>query len=229
MPLDDQPEPAGAEQPVWDDLQPVVDQELNRLPEKYRLVLVLCGLEGRSRKDVAHELDLPEGTLSSRLALARKMLAGRLARRGITLSASALLVILCRNAALHAASPALSAAAAAAASAAGKANAANVFSAPVLALARAATKGLGLARAAGVTMGVVLATLLGVSALGGWPDCNPVEELPAAVVRPADPGPDAVQEGVPPLPGKSLAYSDPEPPPLPPDLIATFESCDKRL
>src|SRR5262249_35574111 len=57
-----------------------LDEELNALPEIYRVPVVLCELEGRSRKEVARQLNIPEGTLSSRLAAARKMLARRLSR-----------------------------------------------------------------------------------------------------------------------------------------------------
>src|SRR5262249_46939538 len=57
---------------------------------KYRAAIVLCDLEGRPRKEAARQLRCPEGTLSSWLARGRRMLAGRLARRGVTLSAGAL-------------------------------------------------------------------------------------------------------------------------------------------
>jgi hypothetical protein len=80
------------------DLVSVLDRELSRLPEKYRLPVVLCELEGRPRREVAGQLGLPEGTLSSRLAAARKTLAGRLARCGPGFTAAALAALLSRSA-----------------------------------------------------------------------------------------------------------------------------------
>ncbi len=72
-----------------DDLQPILE-EINLLPAPYRVVVVLCYLEQRSRKEVARQLGLAEGTVSSRLNRARAVLHQRLAARGLTLSAAAL-------------------------------------------------------------------------------------------------------------------------------------------
>lgn len=66
------------------DLADVLDDELRKLPGKYRELLVACDLQGRCRAPVAASLGIPEGTLSSRLTTARKMLAQRLAKRGVT-------------------------------------------------------------------------------------------------------------------------------------------------
>jgi RNA polymerase sigma factor (sigma-70 family) len=76
--------------PCTADLQALLDQELSRLPDKLRLPVVLCDLEGRTRREVARQLGIPEGTLSNRLASARRTLAKRLAHRGLTLSAGSL-------------------------------------------------------------------------------------------------------------------------------------------
>jgi RNA polymerase sigma factor (sigma-70 family) len=157
------PEPAASEQPLWGDLQPVLDQELSRLPAKYRVAVVLCDLEGRTRKAVAEQLGVPEGTLSGRLTRGRALLAKRLARHGLRASGAALAAALSQNA------PAAGVPAGVLAStinaacllAAGRAAAAGVVSAEVAALAE------GVARATLVAkLKVAAAVLLALSAAG---------------------------------------------------------------
>jgi RNA polymerase sigma factor (sigma-70 family) len=88
---------AASDEASWRDLRPVLDAELDRLPEVYRAPVVLCDLEGASRGEAARRLGVPEGTISSRLARGREMLGQRLRRRGVALSAGVLALVLARN------------------------------------------------------------------------------------------------------------------------------------
>jgi RNA polymerase sigma factor (sigma-70 family) len=69
------------------ELRQTIDEEVNRLPEKYRLPFILCHLGGRSNAEAARELGCPVGTLESWLARARQRLRGGLTRRGVVLPA----------------------------------------------------------------------------------------------------------------------------------------------
>jgi RNA polymerase sigma factor (sigma-70 family) len=70
------------------DLQVVVDEEVSRLPDHYRSTIVLCDLEGMTRREAARQLGIPVGSVASRLARARALLAKRLTQRGVVFSAA---------------------------------------------------------------------------------------------------------------------------------------------
>jgi cob(I)alamin adenosyltransferase len=142
-----------------DALHQALDGEVDRLPEKYRVPVVLCDLEGRSRKEVAAILKIPEGTLSSRLAKGRELLAHRLARHGLVLSGSMLATVLANQA--SAVQPALVGSAVQVATS-------GVVSAQVLALSEGVMKTMFLSKlkvisilALGIVLGSLGAGLLG--------------------------------------------------------------------
>jgi RNA polymerase sigma factor (sigma-70 family) len=80
------------------DVRMVLDEEVSRLPHKYRAAVVLCYLEGKSNTEAAAELGCPRGTIDSRLAWARQRLRQRLQRRGVGLAVTAVLGLLAGSA-----------------------------------------------------------------------------------------------------------------------------------
>jgi len=95
----DVPGRAPERDPERDDLRAVIDEELSALPGAYRAAVVACDLEGRTRSEAAGALGWSEGTVASRLARGRALLADRLARRGLAVPAAALAVALAPSAA----------------------------------------------------------------------------------------------------------------------------------
>ena len=79
---------------AYEELGPVLHEELGRLPERLRAPLVLCYLEGLTHEQAAEHLGCPVGTVRSRLARGRERLGGRLARRGLAPSTGLLVACL---------------------------------------------------------------------------------------------------------------------------------------
>jgi RNA polymerase sigma factor (sigma-70 family) len=105
-PMVDLPAPEADDDVSWRDLRSVLDDELQRLPQRYRRPLVLFYLEGKSAEEVATALGRPRGTVLSQLARGRERLRVLLTRRNLILSAGVLASLLERAASSDAAVPA---------------------------------------------------------------------------------------------------------------------------
>jgi RNA polymerase sigma factor (sigma-70 family) len=158
-PLAALPEPAGWE-PRPNELRPVLDRELSRLPDKYRAVLILCDLEDKTRKQAARQLGVPAGTVASRLATARLMLAKRLARLGVAVAGAAWTAPVSGSAVP--ATLVSSTIAAARLMGAGKAAAAGAASAGVATLTRGVLRAMLLTKLKILTAAVLALTLIGL-------------------------------------------------------------------
>jgi RNA polymerase sigma factor (sigma-70 family) len=142
-----------------DELRAILDGELARLPARYRGPVVLCELEGLSRPEAARRLDIPEGTLSSRLARAKAQLRERLARRGVTVPAVVLSTALLREArAVSLPISLIEATVEAATHVAAGASATAVLSASVASLSEGVLKAMLFAKLKGVALGIGVMT-----------------------------------------------------------------------
>jgi Sigma-70, region 4 len=79
---------------AWGELRPVLHAEVERLPDRYRIPVILSYLEGKTNEEVAALLRWPVGTVKGRLSRARDLLRSRLIRRGLGLSAAFLMTSL---------------------------------------------------------------------------------------------------------------------------------------
>jgi RNA polymerase sigma factor (sigma-70 family) len=150
-----------------DPLHELLDEELAWLPEKYRVPIVCCDLEGRTISDAAAHLGWPQGTVAGRLARARSLLARRLSQRGVTYSAAAVTSALALQAASASVGTSLTSATVAAARAFATGASATAVDVPprVLALTDGVLKAMLLNKLKAVSL-VLLLAVLGLVGVG---------------------------------------------------------------
>jgi RNA polymerase sigma factor (sigma-70 family) len=186
------PEPTAVEMRDAD-LRSVLDEELSRLPNHYRSVIVPCDLEGMTRREAARQLGIPEGSVASRLARARMLLAKRLTRRGIVFSGGSFSAVLSAWAASASAPPALVASTIKVVSLLAAGRAACAVSARVSALTEGVVNAMLVTRIKGVlTTVLVIGLALGGVGLGVCLSTDPAavaqaKQIPANEERPVPP------------------------------------------
>ncbi len=151
------PQPLVMPEEDHSELLAALDREVARLPEKYRLPVVLCELEGRSRKEAARQIGCPEGTLSSRLGRARKMLARRMVVHGAAGAGASLTAMFASEAGASVVSGPLVASTVRAAG--------GVVSASVVALAEGVLKAMLLTKIKSAALALLLVSAVGVGAV----------------------------------------------------------------
>src|SRR5262249_19279208 len=151
---------------IWRDLRPVLDEEVNRLPRRYRAAVVLCYLEGKTNEQAARILGCPQGTVFSRLAWARERLRRQLGRRGLALTVGALAAFLTPSAASAVAARLVDVTSEAAAGfAAGKAAVAGTISARAATFAEGVLREMFLTKLKIAAVALLTAGVAGTAAL----------------------------------------------------------------
>jgi RNA polymerase sigma factor (sigma-70 family) len=201
--LRDVPAPVPTAEAEWSDLGRVLDDEVYRLPDKYRTPFLLCHVAGKTNDEAARLLGVPKGTVLSRLSRARERLRRRLTRRGITLSAAVFPTIVSRATASAGVSPTFAAFVAQSAVAFANVNATHITSAHVFALTEGVLSTMWMKRFTFVT-----ALLLSVCAVGS---------VTFLVSR--------TGQAAPPVPAEGAA---PKPEPAKADLLETLTALEKQ-
>jgi RNA polymerase sigma factor (sigma-70 family) len=174
----------------------LLDEAISRLPDRYRGPVVLCALEGKPLKEAARQLGCPPGTVASRLARARVLLARRLKREGLPLAAGALTTALARGAAPAGVPTALvvSTVKAATEVAAGNAAAAGGISAAAAALTEGVLKAMRTTKLKVATAVLLAAAVLGTGGLLAYRGLGaPRQEVQAAKEQKAKSDREALQ------------------------------------
>src|SRR5262245_17461133 len=160
------PEPEAVPKDPGNDLPALLDQELSRLPDRYRIVLLLCDLEGQTRREAARRLGVPQGTVAGRLARARGMLAKRLTRRGLVGASSVVTALLAQQAASACVPPGVVSATIKAAVGFAAGSSVGLVSAPVMTLTEGVLHTMFLTQLKNVT-GLVLVALVVLAGVSG--------------------------------------------------------------
>src|SRR5262249_18040243 len=192
--------PQPADDLSWREVQCVLHEELQRLPEKYRLPLIACCLEGHTRDEAARQLGWTFGTFKGMLDRGCELLRKRLERRGVTLAAALVPINLTQETM--------------AASSASMAKAALAFvgrqtellaSKHVVALAEAAFKSTLPIKSSLAVFLVAGVVLVGAMAYQATPTSDPPLQEPKAPLASAEPAKPHVDRYGDPLPVEAVA------------------------
>ncbi len=184
--------PRAAPAPGWRELCTLLNDELHRLPEKYRVPLLLCYLEGDTRDQAAAKLGWSLRTLERRLEQGRALLRDRLTRHGVTLSAALLAARLAQDATAGQ-SAGLAVDLGRAAVLFAKGTEATAIPRRVVDLAERAVRPMFLTK---LTAGVALVLTVGLLAIGSALQAQGTPKAPPQVVYRADPpGPERQANG----------------------------------